>query len=42
MEGREEAEGLMVGGDDDVGLYEMDGTAEGNGSPQSISISSEL
>jgi len=48
MEGREEAvglmddEGLMVGGEDNVGLDEMDGTAEGNGSPQSISIIDEL
>jgi len=32
----------MDGGEDNVGINETDGAAEGNGSPQSISIIDEL
>ena len=41
MEGREEAEGLMDGGDDDVGIEETDGDVDGKADrlgSQSISI----
>ena len=39
MEGREDAEGFMVGGDEEVGIKETDGTADGTPRLGSHSIS---